>query len=87
MAQGKAEFCLTSSGGMDGQELRELAEQLQSGPGLLFWPIHTSDRCHQRDVSDPTTALGPAKDAATGALLPGWQMKSKYSQCSLPVLL
>lgn len=63
------------------------AELLESELGLLHWPVHTLDQCHQQDVSDPTAVLGPAKAAAVGAPAPGWQMKSKYFQSSLPVLL
>lgn len=63
------------------------AELLEMEPGLLCWPIHTLYRCHQRDVSDPTAVLGAAEAAAIGAPAPRWQMASKYSQSSLPVLL
>uniref|UniRef100_A0A8D0EY64 Secreted frizzled related protein 4 n=1 Tax=Strix occidentalis caurina TaxID=311401 RepID=A0A8D0EY64_STROC len=46
------------------------AELLQTEPGLLRQHIHTPDRCHQRDVSDPTAVPGPAKAAAIGAPAP-----------------
>lgn len=63
------------------------AELLESEPGLLHWPVHTLDQCHQQDVPNPTALPGPAKAAAIGAPAPGWQMKSKSSHSSLPVLL
>lgn len=85
--RGRRSSASPTAGEGTGDDAHLPAELLETEPGLVCRPIHTSDRCHQQDVSDPTAVPGPAKAAAIGAPAPGWQMKSKYSQSSLPVLL